>query len=94
MAGSAQAPSIATLQREAAEKHNRVLLHAWQTAHPVLYQDRHHFIQVLRFGATGCGQDVEVYLAGDPTCLRPDQVQLAKQIDKPDAAPAAPESTP
>lgn len=94
MAARDQAPSPAAQLREVAERHNRVLLHAWQTAHPVVFEGRNQFIQVLRFGSTSNNGDVEVYLAGIPTCLRPDQVQLATLIDRPEKTPAASESQP
>lgn len=76
-----EAPSLATQTREAAEYHDRVLLRAWHTAHPVLYQDKKRFIHSLYFGPSSTSQSTIVYLTGDPTPLRPDQVQLAPKID-------------
>lgn len=35
-----EAPSVALSKLEAAARHNRVLLHALQTCHPVMHNDR------------------------------------------------------
>lgn len=67
--------------RDAIERHNRVLLHALQIAHPVLYQGKNRFIHTLRFQLSGGGLDTTVYLTGDPTPLNADQVQLAPRIE-------------
>lgn len=87
MAARDQAPSLATQKREAAERHNRVLLHAWQTATPVVFNGLNQFLHTLKFMGDG---EVEVFLAGDPTPHRPDEVQLSKLIDQPQTAPSAP----
>lgn len=91
MAARDQKPSLATQKREAVERHNRVLLHAWQTATPVVYRDRNRFVHTLLFAGDG---DVKVYLTGDPTPLRPDEVQLSRLIDQPETAPSAPGAKP
>ncbi|MBY0237897.1 MAG: hypothetical protein K2X55_01135 [Burkholderiaceae bacterium] len=48
------------------QRHNRVLLHAWQATHPVLYCGRQRFIQGLRFMTEGSALDAAVYLTGNP----------------------------
>lgn len=61
---------------QAAEKHNRVLLHALQTAHPVMYQDKQHFLHSLTFMTYAGGLKTYVYLAGQTLSVPADQVQL------------------
>jgi hypothetical protein len=80
-------------QRHLAEKHNRVLLHALQVAHPVLYRERERFIHTLTFQQLGGRIDTTVYLAGDATPLAASDVTLAPIIQNTATAPAAPEST-
>lgn len=72
------------------QKHNRVLLHALQTAHPVLHEGRERFIQVLRYELIGSEVETVVYLTGSPTPLLGSQLALATRIDQPEPAPAAP----
>ena len=57
-------------------KHNRVLLHAHQTAHPVLYAGQQRFIHTLTFMSYGGGIKTLVYLAGDPAPVEAEAVQL------------------
>jgi hypothetical protein len=64
---------------EEAQKHNRILLHALQTAHPVLYRGTHRFIHTLTFQVFGGGIHSTVYLTGDPSPIEPAQVQLQEQ---------------
>lgn len=70
-------------QRAAAEKHNRVLLHALQIAHPVIYQERQHFIHTLTYYQHGGRIETTVYLTGDPTPRRPEEVTLAPKTLSP-----------
>lgn len=65
---------------ELAQKHNRVLLHALHTAHPVLYQEKQRFIHTLTFQIYGGGIIGTVYLTGDPTPIAPELVQLQEQM--------------
>jgi hypothetical protein len=74
-------------------KHNRVLLHALQTAHPVLYEGHERFIQVVRYELIGSEVETAVYLTGSPSPLAGRQLTLATRIDQPESAPAAPERT-
>lgn len=60
------------------QRHNRVLLHAWQTTHPVMYSGRQRHIHGLRFMTEGSMMDAAVYLTGDPTPVQADQVTLLK----------------
>lgn len=67
-AGPAQteAPSESLSRRDAAERQNRILLHAWQTAHPVLYQGVRRHLHTLTFQKPGGNPEVVVYLIGNP----------------------------
>lgn len=62
------------------EKHNRVLLHALQTARPVIYDEKKSFIQVLTYAQSGGGIETIVYLAGKPEPVAPDLITLAPEI--------------
>jgi hypothetical protein len=75
------------------EKHNRVLLHALQTAHPVLHRERERFIHTLTFQQLGGRIDTAVYLSGDATPLGASDITLAPIIQHTEPAPATPEST-
>ena len=75
-----KAPSLSLSKRDAAERHNRVLLHALQIAHPVIYQGRNRFIQCLNFQTSGGGIDVDVYLTGSPERIAPEDISLAAEI--------------
>ena len=48
-----------------AAKHNRILLHALHTAHPVLHDGRQRFIHTLTFMSYGGGIKTIAYLSGD-----------------------------
>ncbi|MES2319961.1 MAG: hypothetical protein V4631_20975 [Pseudomonadota bacterium] len=58
------------------QKHNRVLLHALQTAHPVMHKGKSCFIHTLTFQTLGGGIDTTVYMSGDPAPIRAAEVQL------------------
>ncbi|GGY67822.1 hypothetical protein [Pseudoduganella albidiflava] len=51
---------------EEIEKHNRMLLRALQTAHPVLHNGLQRFIHTLTFCGSGSSIDTVVYLRGHP----------------------------
>ncbi len=59
-----------------AQKHNRVLLHALQTAHPVMHLGRQQFIQGLTFTMVGGNIDATVYLAGQPAPVKAAEISL------------------
>ena len=59
-----EAPSESLSRRDAAERQNRVLLKAWQTAHPVLYQGQRRQLHTLVFQKPGGAPEVIVYLNG------------------------------
>jgi hypothetical protein len=61
------------------QKHNRVLLHALQTCHPVLLEGQSRFIHTLTYQILGGGIDTTIYLTGDQTPIKPEQVQLQEQ---------------
>lgn len=71
-----EAPAAAMTPAEAAQKHNRVLLHALHTAHPMLYQGKQRFIHTLTFSILGGGTSATVYLTGDSAAVEPNEVQL------------------
>ncbi|KQN77794.1 hypothetical protein ASF04_23785 [Duganella sp. Leaf61] len=75
-----EAPSVALSKLEAAARHNRVLLHALQTCHPVMHNDRKGFIHTITFSLSGGSVDAVVYLAGSPDPLAPAAVSLAPEI--------------
>jgi hypothetical protein len=83
--------TTAQAQRAAVEYHNRVLLRAFQTAHPVTYNDRVNFIHMRTYQQSGGAIETVVYLSGLPKPLKPEQVQLAK-VPKNEPAPTALES--
>lgn len=60
----------------AAEKHNRVLLHALQTAHPVMCEGRARFIHTITYQVLGGGVDATIYLTGGDTAFKPLDIQL------------------
>jgi len=64
---------------EARQKHNRVLLHALHTAHPMLYQGKQCFIHTLMFQIQGGDITVDVYLTGGTGPVEAEQVQLSEQ---------------
>lgn len=66
---------------QAAQKHNRVLLHALQTAHPVLHEGKARFIHTLNFQIMGGSMNTTVYLTGDGdrVPLEPSKIQLQEQ---------------
>lgn len=64
---------------ELAQKHNRVLLHALHTAHPMLYQGKQRFIHTVTYQLEGGNVKATVYLTGDHTPVEPEQVQLQEQ---------------
>lgn len=76
-----KAPSFSLATRDAIERHNRVLLHALQVAHPVVYQGRNRFIQSLTFSGSGGGIDVDVYLTGSPERIAAEDISLAPKTE-------------
>lgn len=75
-----EAPSVALSKLEAAARHNRVLLHALQTCHPVMHNDRKGFIHTITFSLSGGTVDAVVYLAGSPEPIAPEAIALAPEI--------------
>jgi len=63
------------------QHHNRVLLHAWQITHPVMYLGRQRFIHGLRFMTEGSTHDAVVFLTGHPKPVPAVDVQLAPRIE-------------
>jgi hypothetical protein len=63
-----------------AQKHTRFLLHALHTAHPVMYQGKQQFIHTVLVQQSGGGTSTTIYLAGNPTALDSEDVQLREQI--------------
>lgn len=80
MARREQAPSVTLSKLAAAADHNRVLLHALQTCHPVMHNDRKGFIHTITFSLSGGSVEAIVYLAGSPEPIAPDAVSLAPEI--------------
>lgn len=64
---------------EAEQKHDRILLRALQIAHPVIYQGQQRFIHTLTCQISGGSTETTVYLTGDPTPVKPSDVQLQEQ---------------
>ena len=75
-----EAPSVALSKLEAAARHNRVLPHALQTAHQVVYQGKWRFIHTITYATSGGTIDVIVYLTGDSEPVDPDLLTLAPEI--------------
>ena len=71
-----QAPSLSLTTRDAIERHNRVLLHAAQTAHPVMYRNKKRFIKALLFDVSGSDIEVDVYLTGSTERIPPEEISL------------------
>jgi hypothetical protein len=89
-----EAPSESLSRRDAAERQNRVLLHAWQTAHPVLHEGQPRHIHTLLFQKPGGNPEVVVYLVGNsepvaPEGLTPCPHHRNTQRDSPAAEDAA-----
>lgn len=74
------APSLSTASLDAVQRHNRVLLHALQTGHPVVVGGRNQFIACLSFNRDGGGIDTTVYLAGIREPVRAEDVSLATNV--------------
>lgn len=74
-------PSPSTVKLEADERHNRVLLHALQTAHAVMVNGKTGYIHTLKFSQAGGGIEVDVFLTGDPANYGPQEVELAPDIE-------------
>lgn len=70
----------ALTSQEAEQKHNRVLLHALQTAHPVLHQGKARFIHTLTYQILGGGISTTAYLTGDSTPIGPEHIQLQEPL--------------
>lgn len=70
----AEAPSESLSRRDAAERQNRVLLKAWQTAHPVLYLGTLHHLHTLVFQKPGGAPEVVVYLNGQAEPVPADEL--------------------
>lgn len=81
MARTAPAPSASLSRRDAEERHNRVLLHALQTAHPVIYQGMKRFIHSLFYGPGPGGIETIVYLAGSAESIPPADITLAPPVE-------------
>lgn len=77
MGGRDEAPSVSLSAIDAAARHNRVLLHALQTAHPVMYRNRRLFIHTLSFQGGGSGIVPTVWLSGQTGPVDPDEITLA-----------------
>lgn len=75
-----EAPSVALSKLEAAARHNRVLLHALQTCHPVMHNDRKGFIHTITFSLSGGSVEAVLYLAGSPEPVAPEAIALAPEI--------------
>ena len=75
-----EAPSLALSKLDAAARHNRVLLHALQTAHPVLHRGSKRFIQCVTFALSGGTVEATVYLTGSPEPIGPDLITLAPEV--------------
>jgi len=74
--GRSAAASDAQTPAQLLQRHYRVLLHALQTGHPVIYQQRQRFIHTLSFHSSGGGVEADVYLAGQPDTIRPMEITL------------------
>jgi hypothetical protein len=72
-----QEPTYAQQLREATEKHELMLLRAAQTARPVIFEGRQNFIHTVHGQLYGGAFEVTVYLTGNPSPLRPDQLTFA-----------------
>ncbi|TWI65191.1 hypothetical protein IP91_02598 [Pseudoduganella lurida] len=80
--------------RDEIQKHNRVLLHCLQKAHPVLHNGVHRFIHTLTF-SSGSEVETTVYLAGHGEVpaeeLSPSTTHnLPGPMNEPEAQPAEP----
>lgn len=69
-------PDLVETPADIAAKHNRVLLHALQTAHPVMYQGKQRFMHTLTCQVYAGGITTTAYLMGDPAPVPPDQIIL------------------
>jgi hypothetical protein len=58
------------------ERHNRMLLRALQTAHPVLHNGLQRFIHTLTFSGAGSGVETIVYLRGHPGDVPAEELTL------------------
>ena len=74
-----QAAPVAETPAEAAQKHNPVLLHALQTAHPVLFEGKQRFIHTINYQILGGGVNTTVYLTGGQEPIEPHLIQLQEQ---------------
>lgn len=72
-------PSASQVARDEAHKHERVLLRAWQVAHPVVYQERERFIQTLCFTLAGGSGELSVFLTGSSVPVSPDELRLMER---------------
>lgn len=97
--GSAPALSVSEQKFAAEQRHNRVLLHALQTGHPVLRDGRTAFLKGLYFQENGGAIVVRVYLTGEPEPYAPEEITLAPNyfsidLDPKEVAHAEPEPVP
>lgn len=76
MNSRAHTESVSLSRQQAAERHNRVLLHALQTAHPVIVDGKEHFIHTLTYQLYGGGISTSVHLAGADEPVQPDRVTV------------------
>lgn len=71
---------MALSKLEAAARHNRVLLHALQTSHQVVYKEKWRFIHTITFQTSGGSVEATVYLAGSSEPVEAELVSLAPEI--------------
>jgi hypothetical protein len=66
----------ANTERDEREKHEMRLFRCMQTARPVYLKTngRQRFIQCITTCMSGGSYDMDIYLAGDPTMYRPDDL--------------------
>lgn len=86
-----QPVSTTLTAREAVERHNRVLLHAFQTAHPVMYCGCERYIHTLKFQQFGGGTDTTVFLTGKVEPVPADELTLPLHHSTTEPGAKAPE---
>lgn len=73
------AMSLSAQRLAEAERNNRRLLHALQTAHPVKFAGANRFIHTLTFSTSGGDIETTVYLTGDSTPIPGEQVTVVTE---------------
>jgi hypothetical protein len=73
---SRAAPAPVETPADRAAKHERLLLRALQTAHPVLYQGKQRFVKSLSVQLYGGGTQSSLYLSGLSDEVPAEQVQI------------------